>query len=167
MPIFFGAFGSEIAMPVWTDIMNATIEAYPPQPIARPEDLHKCKICGKSGYGLVPNCKELNAAGEPITTESEVWLTAVQTPGLADTCNVHGPKRPRAKKTPDGAGPVKVELAFDLSSITTVVLQSPTVLGDDPYRSTESERTARAIRNFKESRRILNRTRAKFPEFSY
>ena len=151
MPIFFGAFGSEIAMPVWTDIMNATIEAYPPQPIARPEDLHKCKICGKSGYGLVPNCKELNAAGEPITTESEVWLTAVQTPGLADTCDVHGPKRPRAKKTPDGAGPVKVELAFDLSSITTVVLQSPTVLGDDPYRSTESERTARAIRNFKES----------------
>ena len=42
-------------------------------------------------------------------------------------------------------------MAFDLSSIPSVVLQSPTVLGEDPYRSTESERTARAIRNFKES----------------
>jgi hypothetical protein len=46
---------------------------------------------------------------------------------------------------------LKVELAFDFSSIPSVALQSPTVLGEDPYRSYESERTARAIRNFKES----------------
>lgn len=150
-PIFFGAFGSEIAMPVWTEVMNASIGAYPPQPFTRPDDLRKCKVCSKSGYGLIPNCQELNAAGEPVVTEMEVWLTGAQTPGPADLCDVHGPKRPRRKKTPDGSAPSKVELTFDLSAVASVVMKSPTVLGEDPYRSTEAERTARAIRNFKET----------------
>jgi hypothetical protein len=100
---------------------------------------------------LIPNCQELNAAGEPVVTEMEVWLTGAQTPGAADLCDVHGPKRPRRKKTPDGSAPSKVELTFDLSAVASVVMKSPTVLGEDPYRSTEAERTARAIRNFKET----------------
>ena len=47
--IYRGAFGHVIALPVWVDVMNASVDRYPPREIARPRDLKKVEICSRSG----------------------------------------------------------------------------------------------------------------------
>ncbi len=151
-PIFYGAFGSDIALPVWTQVMNASFEKYPPKPFRRPDDLHKCSLCSKSGYTLLPTCVETSADGSQVSTAKEVWLSANQMPLPEETCDVHGPKRPKRRTGEDGAQP-KVELAVDLSGVIAIALKSPTVLGEDPFFSARSEQSARALKNFKDTGR--------------
>ena len=152
VPIYFGAFGSDIALPIWTEIMNAGFEKYPPKPFARPDELHRCQICSKSGYSLLPTCVELGADGNEVSTSKEVWLMASQMPLPDETCDVHGPKRPK-KRSGDEDSQLKVEIAIDLTKVPSITLKSPTVLGDDPFQSNRSEQAARALKAFKESGR--------------
>ncbi len=37
--IFRGAFGSEIALPVWVDVMNASVGRYPAKELPKPADV--------------------------------------------------------------------------------------------------------------------------------
>jgi membrane peptidoglycan carboxypeptidase len=160
IPIFRGAFGSDIALPVWTELMSASLTKYPPRPFTRPEDLYRCQICAKSGYGPVGNCQEKGPDGELLSTTMEAWLTHIQRPLPDETCDVHGPKRARRRRSEEGAQP-RVELAMDLSSVTPVALKSPTVLGQDPFNAAKSEQAAIEIKNFRESGRAApldNRT---------
>src|SRR5436189_3771368 len=46
--IYRGAFGSIIALPVWTDVMNASLARFAPQPFPIPAGLHKVEICSES-----------------------------------------------------------------------------------------------------------------------
>src|SRR4029077_9259744 len=39
--IYRGAFGREIALPVWVDVMNASAEHYPPKDISQPRNLER------------------------------------------------------------------------------------------------------------------------------
>src|SRR5256885_6259296 len=47
--IYRGAFGSVLALPVWVDVMNASIASYAPHEFPVPAGLHKVEICSKSG----------------------------------------------------------------------------------------------------------------------
>src|SRR5438067_12086470 len=47
--IYRGAFGRELALPVWVDIMNSAAEHYPPQEISQPRGLKQVEICSRSG----------------------------------------------------------------------------------------------------------------------
>ena len=54
--IYRGAFGRELALPVWVDIMNAAAERYPPREITRPSDLKEVEICSRSGLLATDKC---------------------------------------------------------------------------------------------------------------
>src|SRR5437879_6520174 len=54
--IYRGAFGRELALPVWVDIMNAAAEQYPPREITRPSDLREVEICSRSGLLASDKC---------------------------------------------------------------------------------------------------------------
>jgi len=151
-PIFFGAFSRDIALPAWTEIMNHSFAQYPARPFTRPDDLRRCQICSKSGYTLLPSCVETKKDGMETSTATEAWLTASQMPLPDETCDVHGPKRPKRRSGEDGAQP-RVELAIDLKSVASVAIKSPTVLGEDPFQSDRSEQAAKTLRNFRESGR--------------
>ena len=148
-PIFYGAFGSDIALPVWTEIMNKSFDTYVPRPFVRPESLHSCQICAKSGYSLLSKCQETAPDGQMVSTSTEAWLTEFQRPGQDEPCDFHGPKRPR-KKHNQGTSWPKAELTFDPSTVAPITLQSPTVLGEDPFLSLQAEQTARALKNYKD-----------------
>ncbi len=149
-PIFYGAFGSDIALPVWTEVMNASFGSYPPRDFTRPESLHACQICSKSGYNLLPRCQEPGQGGQPVSTATEIWLTEFQRPGQDEPCDVHGPKRPRVRHNSGSTVLAKAQLTIDPSTITPIPLQSPTVLGDDPFQSLQAEQTAKALKNYKD-----------------
>lgn len=140
------AYSSETALPVWVEIMNATLAAHPAAAFKRPADWVPCKICTKSGYAPLPVCVEVSADNQTTPTTSDVLLAPHQHPGPADTCDFHGPKRPRRSRT-DGETPVKVDAVVDLSKFEPIALQSPTVLGKDPFHSEQAERWERTIKN--------------------
>jgi membrane peptidoglycan carboxypeptidase len=149
-PIYRGAFGSDLALPIWTEVMTASLPKYPPRQLKKPEDLHRCQICAKSGYAPVGTCQEKDQGGTSVPTTVDAWLTVAQRPLPDETCDVHGPKRARRRRTEEGAQP-RVELAMDLSTVTPIALKAPTVLGEDPFNALRSEQAAREIKNFRES----------------
>jgi len=66
-------------------------------------------------------------------------------------CDVHGPKRQRKKHNPNADGNIeKAEPVFSPNSVAAVTIQSPTVIGTDPFGSLQAEQTAKALKNFKE-----------------
>ena len=54
--IYRGAFGRELALPVWVDIMNAAAQSYPPREIKQPSTLKQIEICSRSGQLATDKC---------------------------------------------------------------------------------------------------------------
>ena len=137
--IYRGAFGHELAMPVWTDIMNAAAEHYPPREIKQPASLKKVEICSRSGLLATDKCYDAvkTATGDLVqrrTTYMEIG-SAAQLP--TEPCNVHGEPRTRlVRELPSEGELPRAELAVDLSQVTPVVVSNPTLLAEkDPYNS--------------------------------
>jgi penicillin-binding protein 1A len=139
--IYRGAFGHEIALPVWVDIMNAAATKYPPREIARPPGLQTVDICARSGLLATDKCYDTikNEAGEPVqkrTTYREL-ATSAQIP--TEPCNVHGDARGRiVRDLPEGEWP-RAALAVDTAQVTPVIVKEPTLIADaDPYNAVRS-----------------------------
>jgi penicillin-binding protein 1A len=137
--IYRGAFGHELALPVWTDIMNAAAEHYPPREIKQPAGLKKVEICSRSGLLATDKCYDAlkTPTGDLVqrrTTYMEIG-TAAQLP--TESCNVHGEPRTRLVRDLPSEGDLpRAELAIDLSKVTPVVVNNPTLLAEkDPYNS--------------------------------
>src|SRR5436309_13506813 len=56
--IFRGAFGRDIALPVWVAVMNASAEHYQLKNISQPRTLEIVNICAKSGLFATDKCVE-------------------------------------------------------------------------------------------------------------
>jgi penicillin-binding protein 1A len=148
--IYRGAFGHEIALPVWVDVMNASVAKYPPREIARPPGLQTVEICARSGLLATDKCYDTvkNEAGEPVqkrTTYREL-ATAAQVP--IDPCDVHGDARGRiVRDLPDAEWP-RAALAVDTAQVQPVIAKAAALIADaDPYnavRSTSKPKTETA-----------------------
>ncbi len=139
--IYRGAFGHELAMPVWVDIMNAAAEHYPPREIKQPPGLKQIEICSRSGLLATDKCYDTvkGTTGDAVqkrTTYMEI-ATAAQMP--AEPCNVHGEPRARLVRDVSTTAFPRAELAVDLNELKPVIVKSPTLLADkDPYNSAKS-----------------------------
>ena len=139
--IYRGAFGHELAMPVWVDIMNAAAEHYPSHELKPPSDLKQVEICSRSGLLATDKCYDAvkSANGDLVqkrTTYME-FATVEQMP--TEPCNVHG--EPRARLVHDVPTPEfpRAEPAVDLSEVKPVIIKGPTLLTNkDPYNSAKS-----------------------------
>ena len=136
--IYRGAFGREIALPVWVDIMNVAAEQYPPREFKQPSGLKNIEICSRSGLLATDKCYDAvkNATGETVqrrTTYEEI-ATAAQAP--TEPCNIHGEPRARLARELPAAEFPRASLAVDLNDVTPVIMKTPTLLADkDPYNS--------------------------------
>src|SRR5206468_826459 len=75
--IYRGAFGRELALPVWVDIMNTAAARYSPREIKRPPGLNEVEICLRSGMLATDKCYDTvrSATGDPVqkrTTYSDM-----------------------------------------------------------------------------------------------
>ncbi|MFL6583352.1 MAG: transglycosylase domain-containing protein [Chthoniobacterales bacterium] len=138
--IYRGAFGREIALPVWVDVMNASLDRYVPRELPRPASLHDVEICSRSGLLATDKCydtvKTESGTVQKRTTYREL-ATDAQIP--TEACNVHGEVRTRlASDLPASAAP-RAELAADRSHVTAVTVKGPILLADkDPYNAIKS-----------------------------
>jgi penicillin-binding protein 1A len=136
--IYRGAFGRELALPIWVDIMNAAAESYPPREIKRPENLKQIEICSRSGLLATDNCYDAVKTANGETVRKRTTYTEIATPSQAPTepCNVHGEPRARLAREFGSDDLPRAALAVDLSQVTPIAIKSSTLLADkDPYNS--------------------------------
>jgi penicillin-binding protein 1A len=141
--IYRGAFGRELALPVWVEVMNAAAAHYPPKQFKRPATLKEAEICSRSGLLATDKCYDAvkNANGDPVQKRTTYMEIATQSQMPTEPCNVHG--EPRARIIADlpkeeGEAP-RAQLAADLSELRPVSLKSPTLITDsDPYNSVKA-----------------------------
>src|SRR4029077_4006473 len=139
--IYRGAFGRELALPVWVDVMNAAAAQYPPQEIKRPASLKEVEICSRSGLLATDKCYDTvkGSTGDAVqkrTTYMEI-AAAAQMP--TEPGNVHGEPRARVIAETSNAEAPRAEPAADLSEVKPIVLKAPTLLAqNDPYNSVKA-----------------------------
>ena len=136
--IYRGAFGRELALPVWVDVMNASVDHFPPKQIAQPPTLKKVEICSRSGLLATDRCYDTvkGPNGDTVqhrTSYMEIG-TAAQVP--TELCNVHGEPRTRLVREATESEFPRAASAVDLKEIRPVIPKAPTLLADkDPYNS--------------------------------
>jgi 1A family penicillin-binding protein len=136
--IYRGAFGHEIALPIWVDIMNAAAAHYPPLEIKRPADLKEVEICSRSGLLATDKCYDAvrTATGDPVQKRTTYMEIATRSQMPTELCNVHGEPRARIVRESNESEFPRAELAVDLAELKPVSLKGPVVLAEkDPYNS--------------------------------
>jgi len=137
--IFRGAFGKDLALPIWTKIMNASAEPFPPKPFEKPADLREVEICQTSGLLATPRCRlEFKDPSSGISSSQSLtyleYATEAQIPQVR--CDVHGGGVRNFSKQYDDAEWPRAAAAVDLATIRPVAVVAPTLLGfSDVYQS--------------------------------
>ncbi len=165
--IYRGAFGRELALPVWVDIMNAAAQRYSPREIRQPANLKQVEICWRSGLLATDKCYDAvkTQNGDTVQRRTTYMETATAAQAPTEPCNIHGEPRARlVRDLPSGDLP-RAELAVDLSEVTPVPVKNPTLLADqDPYNSLKPtlkpEPTPEPERESAENQKIDNEAEA-------
>lgn len=137
--IYRGAFGKDLALPIWTKIMNVAANEFPPQPVTKPSDLREVEICKISGLLATPRCNaEFVDAANGISSKQPLtyteYATEAEMPKIR--CDIHGGGVRNYTKQFDEAEWPRAAAAVDFSTIRPVAVSSPTLLGfNDVYQS--------------------------------
>jgi penicillin-binding protein 1A len=136
--IYRGAFGRELALPIWVDIMNAAAESYPPREIKQPSNLKQIEICSRSGQLATDKCYDAvkSANGDTVQRRATYMEIATQAQAPTELCNIHGEPRARIAREFGSSDLPRAELAVNLTEVMPVAIKSPTLIADhDPYDS--------------------------------
>ena len=130
--IYRGAFGKDLALPIWTKVMNVASEEFSPVKFDRPNTLKAVEICRRSGLLATPRCsQDPNTDGPGSGTFTE-YGTEAQVPKVR--CDIHGGGvRSYAREYDQDEWP-RAAAAIDLSTVRPIAVMTPTVLGlNDVY----------------------------------
>ncbi len=138
--IYRGAFGNELALPIWCDLMDASVGPERPRPLARPIDLQRVEVCLSTGLPASPKCSlTADVSDDPNFPPRKgtfvEFCSAKQLP--KEQCWLHGDDRRsfvRRLKTPTQDVP-RATSAIDPARAVPVQMREPTLLGNDPYQT--------------------------------
>jgi 1A family penicillin-binding protein len=136
--IYRGAFGRELALPIWVDVMNAAAQSYPPREIKEPSGLKQIEICSRSGLLATDKCYDAVKTANGDTVQRRTTYTEIATTSQAPTesCNVHGEARARLAREFSSSDLPRAALAVNLSEVAPIEIRSATLVADnDPYNS--------------------------------
>ena len=147
-PIYRGAFSKELVLPIWVDVMNASFANYKPAEVSQPQGLKNFEICRTSGQLATEQCFELSDNQTKRRTTYVEMGTQEQAPRI--TCRIHGyataGQPVEEEKKPASEWP-RAAIAVDLSQIAPVLIQGPTIVGEeDPYESLKPTGVRPAVR---------------------
>lgn len=133
--IFRGAFGKDLALPIWAKVMNVAANEFPPKTIAKPAELQTVEICKTSGLLATPRCVENSPDGKFRQSLAYIeYATPDEVPKVR--CDVHGGGVRHYVKEYDEAEWPRAAAAVDLSTIRPIAVSAPTLLGfNDVYQS--------------------------------
>jgi membrane carboxypeptidase/penicillin-binding protein len=136
--IFRGAFGKDLALPVWVDVMNSSREDFPASPLKAPVTVEQVEICRLSGELATDKCVERHRSPDgPETVEPTVYTEYARL-GRAPTvtCSVHaGGIRSYVKEYEEEEWP-RAAPTVDLSKVRPIDVSTAAVVGAaDPYNA--------------------------------
>ena len=136
--IYRGAFGKDLALPIWVDVMNASRADFPSAPMKAPVSVEQVDICRVSGELATDKCTErMFAPGGQNSVESTSYAEYVRVGHAPKSqCSIHaGGLKSYVKEFTEEEWP-RAAVAVDLSKIAPVnVSSSPVVGGADPYNT--------------------------------
>jgi len=138
--IYRGAFGNDLALPIWTAIMNASLTKTPPRDLGRPIDLKRVEVCLNTGLPASPKCSLLSTVSNDLDLPVRKgtffeFTTPKQMP--KERCWMHGDDNRSFVKTLRNQDIPRATTANDVGKFPPVTMQGPTVVGNDPYDSTK------------------------------
>ena len=143
--IYRGAFGKDLALPIWSKIMNVAEKDFASKVIEKPTVLKPIEICRSSGLLVAPRCTQAPSAPEgapqqnaadaqAASTTYKEWATEVQAPSII--CDIHGGGVRNYAKEFDQDDWPKAAAAVDLSKIRPIAMTSSALVGfNDVYQS--------------------------------
>ncbi|GAA5484143.1 transglycosylase domain-containing protein [Haloferula sargassicola] len=129
-PIYEGAFGRDLAMPVWVEAMNQASKHFGGRSIPQPESVVEMEICRVSGERVTPYCYE--TFQDPVTGSMRS-----RPAGVAEYFRRGTEKIPYCSKH-SGSAPEDPTLDITVLPVidtSPVRPKEPVLLGDDPYHS--------------------------------
>jgi len=152
--IYPGAFSNQVALPIWTDIINASAQGHTPQEFTPPESAERVEICRKSGVRATDFCYEKVKGQDGVERSVRNTYSEYLRPGTnfnalcpihtgeglsADLVAFHRNANSTHQTTPLLADTSK------FAHIEPVHVQDMTVLGPDPYNSEQPILRARPV----------------------
>jgi membrane peptidoglycan carboxypeptidase len=133
--IYRGAFGKDLALPIWSKVMNTAAERFPTVAIPRPDTLKPVEICRVSGLLATPRCATQSVhTGEALPCTYTEYATEAQTPQVR--CDIHGGGIRNYAKVYEQEEWPRPTSAVDLATIRPVAVMTPSLLGlNDVYNS--------------------------------
>jgi len=126
--VYRGAFGKDLAFPIWAQVMNATLASFPPKPLPVPVGLKSVEICRSSGLQPAEACRKT-----PGLIVTEYATEAQLSNGL---CDIHGGGVRNYSKDIDQDEWPRAAAAVDLTRVRPVTVSAPTLLAQtDLYRA--------------------------------
>jgi penicillin-binding protein 1A len=140
--IFTGAVSSQIALPIWVDIMNASVAGHKPEAFVETQGMVPLEICRKSGHRATDFCytKVRDADGKERSVRDTFFEQARPGTVFHDFCTEHVGEGIAldllAFSSPIGKGDIAgVGGSGGIPGVDPVRMQSETVSGEDPYNS--------------------------------
>lgn len=151
--IYPGAFSNKVALPIWTDIINASTKGRTPQEIATPESAERVEICRVSGLRATDYCYDKVKGPDGVERSVRSTYYEYMRPGTIfnATCPIHtGEGLPADlaafhRSIVQNANTAMMADANKYVNIEAVHLQDPIILGDDPYNSEKPVLRARPV----------------------
>jgi penicillin-binding protein 1A len=133
-----GAFSNQIALPVWVDIMNASLAKQPPRQLGRPIDLKRVEVCLNTGLPASPYCMLTAVAYPGLPPRKGTFFefsTGKQLP--KQTCWLHGSdNRSFLPAQPSVSADVpRATSAVNPAQAPPILVHAATLIGEDPYHS--------------------------------
>jgi len=130
--IYGGAFGRELAMPVWTAAMNAAAPAFGGTHLKPPPNLEQVQVCRVSGQRATRDCYRIVEDPEQetavtVSTAISEWLRKDGT--AVPFCSLHGSGEPLMAIDPSQNPGAAALRAIPIRP------QAPALIGEDPYNS--------------------------------
>jgi len=126
--IYRGAFGKDLALPIWAQIMNASLASFPSKPLLVPGGLKPVEICRSSGLLPAEECRKTPGL---VTTE---YATPDEMP--TTICDIHGGGVRDYSRGIDEEEWPRAASAIDLTRIRPIPVNAPTLLAqNDIYHS--------------------------------
>jgi len=151
--IYPGAFSNRIALPIWTDIINASTKGRTPQDINPPESAERVEVCRVSGLRATDFCYDKIKGPDGIERSVRSTYSEYLRPGTSfnTTCPVHtGEGLPADlaafhQSIIHNSNTALLAEAGKFANIEAVHLQDPIVIGEDPYNSEKPVLRARPV----------------------
>ena len=126
--IYRGAFGKDLALPIWSQVMNASLTSFPASPLPLPPGLKRVEVCRSSGLLPAEGCSKVpGGVVAQFATETEMPFIP---------CDIHGTGVRNYGKELDQAEWPRAAAAIDLSRVRPIPVNAPTLLAQsDIYRS--------------------------------